>query len=404
MAAISDKFELPSVPFGLGGISQMFRRQRYQFGSVERKARKKGSDVWALRYREHLLEGTNCHKSLIVGTVEQYATESQARRAAQALLLRINAGSPNTGVVTFGAVIERYLAEELPDRHSTARGYRSWLRNHIIPKWGEHPMQEIKPLAVEQWLKGLDLAPKSKGHLKNQMRIVFNCAMRWELLPYQSNPMGFVRVKGVSKRVRQPVVLTIEQFRQVLEHIPEPYRTMCVVAGCLGLRISEVLGLQWCDFDWETHQVHIRRSWVCGHVDGPKTENSKRPMPVDLALEKLLGEHRRRLPSSLQESQWVFPSKRTGKPSHPWSAQRRWLLRAGEKVGAGRLGWHAFRHTYSSLLNEHGTDVKVQQELLRHADIRTTMNIYTRAVPERLRTANSKLVRLLLPTGTTSRA
>ena len=200
-------------------------------------------------------------------------------------------------------MIERYLAEELPDRHSTARGYRSWLRNHIIPKWGEHPLQEIKPLAVEQWLKGLDLAPKSKGHLKNQMRIVFNCAMRCELLPYQSNPMGFVRVKGVLKRVRQPVVLTIEQFRQVLEHIPEPFRTMCVVAGCLGLRISEVLGLQWCDFDWETHQVYIRRSWVCGHADGPKTENSERPMPVDLALEKLLGEHRRRLPSSLQESQ-----------------------------------------------------------------------------------------------------
>src|SRR5438067_6488015 len=112
--------------------------------------------------------------------------------------------------------------------------------------------------------------------------------------------------------------------------------------------------------------------------------------PPGKQIQKLLGEHRRRLPSSLQESQWVFPSKRTGKPSHPWSAQRRWLLRAGEKVGAGRLGWHAFRHTYSSLLNEHGTDVKVQQELLRHADIRTTMNIYTRAVPERLRTANSK--------------
>jgi integrase len=76
------------------------------------------------------------------------------------------------------------------------------------------------------------------------------------------------------------------------------------------------------------------------------------------------------------------------------------LLRAGEKAGVGRLGWHAFRHTYSTLLNEYGTDVKVQQELLRHADIRTTMNIYTRAVPERLREANSKVVRLLLPTGT----
>jgi integrase len=215
--------------------------------------------------------------------------------------------------VTFGAVIERYLAEELPSRHSTARGYRSWLKNHIKPKWGEHSLEQIKPLAVEQWLKGLDLAPKSKGHLKNQMRIVFNCAMRWELLPYQTNPMGFVRVKDVSKRVRQPAVLTIEQFRQVLEHIPEPYRTMCVVAGCLGLRISEVLGLQWRDFDWDTRQVQIRRSWVCGHVGEPKTENSRRPMPVDLALEKILREHRRRLPSPLQ-SEWVFPSKRTGMP------------------------------------------------------------------------------------------
>jgi integrase len=378
----------------------MFKRTRYQFGCVERKTRRKGPDVWALRYREQLSDGTSVHKSTIVGTVEQYATESQARRAAQTLLFRINAENPNTRVVTFGALIDHYLKEELPDRHSTARGYQCWLRNHIRPKWGEYPIDQIKPLAVEQWLKGLDLAPKSKGHLKNQMRILFNCAMRWELLPYQANPMGLVRVRDSSKRVRVPAVLTIEQFQEVLLHIPEPYRTMCVVAGCLGLRISEVLGLQWCDFDWEKHQVQIRRSWVYAHIGEPKTENSKRPMPLDLALEKLLRDHRHRVPPTLQESEWVFPSQRTGMPSHPWSAQRRWLLRAGDKVGVGRLGWHAFRHTYSTLLNEYGTDVKVQQELLRHADIRTTMNIYTRAVPARLREANSKLVRLLLPTGT----
>ena len=378
----------------------MFKRTRYQFGSLERKTRRKGPDVWALRYREQIPGGAPVHKSRIVGTVEQYPTESNARRAAQVLLLRINAENPNAGVATLGAVLDRYLAEELPERHSTARGYQCWLKNHIRPKWGEYSIDQIKPLAVEQWLKGLDLAPKSKGHLKNQMRILFNCAMRWELLPYQANPMGLVRVRDTSKRVRVPAVLTIEQFQQVLLHIPEPYRTMCVVAGCLGLRISEVLGLQWCDFDWEKHQVQIRRSWVYAHIGEPKTENSKRPMPLDLALEKFLRDHRHRLPPTLQESEWVFPSKRTGMPSHPWSAARRWLLRAGEKTGVGRLGWHAFRHTYSTLLNEYGTDVKVQQELLRHADIRTTMNIYTRAVPERLREANSKVVRLLLPTGT----
>lgn len=224
--------------------------------------------------------------------------------------------------------------------------------------------------------------------------------MRWELVPYQNNPMSLVRVRDSSKRVRVPLVLTIEQFQQVLLHIPEPYHTMCAVAGCLGLRISEVLGLQWRDFDWEKHQVQIRRSWVYARIGEPKTENSKRPMPLDLALEKPLREHRCGLPSTLQASAWVFPSKRTGTPAHPWSAQRRWLLRAGEKVGVGRLGWYSFRHTYSTLLNEYGTDIKVQRELLRHADIRTTMNIYTRAVPARLREANGKVVRLLLPTRT----
>ena len=315
-------------------------------------------------------------------------------------MLGVNADGPNAGSVTFGAVIDRYLAEELPDRHSTARGYQSWLKNHIRPKWGEYPLQQIKPLSVEQWLKGLDLAPKSKGHLKNQMRMIFNCAMRWELVPYQLNPMGLVRVKDVSKRVRQPAVLTIEQFREVLEHIPEPYRTMCVVAGCLGLRISEVLGLQWRDFDWEKRQLQIRRSWVCGLPDEPKTQNSKRPVPVDLALENVLREHRRACPVSLSESSWIFANSRTGRPLHPWTAERRWLLPAGRKVGIERLGWHSFRHTYSTLLNEYGTDVKVQQELLRHADIRTTLNLYTTAVPERLRRANRKVVRLLLPTGT----
>ncbi|PYU22571.1 MAG: hypothetical protein DMG30_14310 [Acidobacteria bacterium] len=52
-------------------------------------------------------------------------------------------------------------------------------------------------------------------------------------------------------------------------------------------------------------------------------------------------------------------------------------LRGCREAGIGRIGWYTFRHTYSTLLHACGTDMKVQQELLRHSDIRTTMNIYT---------------------------
>jgi hypothetical protein len=62
----------------------MFKRIRYQFGCVERKNRRKGPDIWALRYREQVSGGTAVHKSMIVGTAEQYPTKLNARRAAQA--------------------------------------------------------------------------------------------------------------------------------------------------------------------------------------------------------------------------------------------------------------------------------------------------------------------------------
>ena len=61
--------------------------------------------------------------------------------------------------------------------------------------------------------------------------------------------MKLVRVEGSSKRLRQPRTLTVKEFRLLLERLEEPIRTMCIVAACLGLRASEVAGLQWGDFD-----------------------------------------------------------------------------------------------------------------------------------------------------------
>jgi site-specific recombinase XerD len=69
---------------------------------------------------------------------------------------------------------------------------------------------------------------------------------------------------------------------------------------------------------------------------------------------------------------------------------------ASAQIGT-EIGWHTFRHTYSCLLRQLGVDVKVQQELMRHSDIRTTMNVYTQAVSEQKRSAQSSVVRLVLP-------
>ena len=80
------------------------------------------------------------------------------------------------------------------------------------------------------------------------MHLVFKCAERWGIVELGKNPVSLVRVKNGSKRLKRPRVLEVDEFFELLKHLGEPYRTMVLVAQCLGLRISEILGLQWGDF------------------------------------------------------------------------------------------------------------------------------------------------------------
>jgi integrase len=370
----------------------MFTRSRYQFGWLELRKRKRRPNVWLWRYRSTDSGGNRDKDAVIIGDVEQYPTKALAWKAAEGLRLSVNSENPGTQV-TFGALIDRYLREQAPQRHVTASKYRSWITHHIQPQWGDYPIAKVKPVLVEEWISKLDLAPKSKGHVRSIMHILFQWAMKWELMDLQINPMKLVHVKGSSKRLREPVTLTRKQFHHVLRFVVEPFRTMCVVAMCLGLRASELVGLQWTDFDWKNRSVTIQRGVVIGRVDEVKTRYSNKAIPLDPVLASMLLSYRRQA----GPGNWVFPSSRTGRPWWPWTIQRNHLLPAGIKAGLGRIGWHTFRHSYSTMLRALRVDVKVQQELLRHADIRTTLNIYTQAVPEALRKANSRVVQMVLP-------
>src|SRR2546422_1447816 len=354
----------------------MFKRTRYQFGWLRKKPRRRGPDVWVWTYRSRTPSGGRKENSVIVGTVLEYPLKAEAWKATEGLRLSINDPSP-AKEVTFGAVIDRYIREAIPKRRVTQSRYRSWIKNHIRPHWESVPLAKIKPLPVEKWIESLSLAPKSKGHVRSVMHVLFNWAMRWELIPFQSNPINLVHIKGSSKREREPRTLTTEEFRRFIEHVSEPCRTMCILTACLGLRVSETLGLKWWDFDWKELRVKIQRSWVAGVADDVKRLYAKKWMPVDPILADLLQQHKARTTPEAKDTDWVFANPETRKPFWPGSLQEHYLVPAGMAAQIGRVGWHTFRHTYSTLLRAFGVDVKVQQELLRHADIRTTMNLYT---------------------------
>jgi integrase len=398
MAEVSGKFSQPIRSRELKEKISMFKRTRYQFGNLEVKRRRKGPDVWVYRHRTPKAGGRRKQASVMIGTVEQYPTKAQAWRATESLRLSANPDNPQATQVTFRALAEKYRTDELPElRHSTQLAYSSYLDTHILPKWGDYPLDAIRPIAVEQWLKTLSLARKTKGSIRNLMRLLFNSAMRWEFMDIRENPMKLVRVKGVSKREKEPRVLTLSECHRLLAELGEPYHTMVALSIATGLRCSELFALKWSDFDWANSTMFVKRAIVDGVVDDVKTKYSKAGLPLDPALAGLMLRWKAQSDFTRDED-WVFASWRTlgKKPLRSTSVLENVLKPAAEGVGLGLIGWHTFRRTFSTLLRGNGEDIKVQQELMRHADIRTTMNLYTQANSDQKRQAQGKIVQMVL--------
>ena len=124
--------------------------------------------------------------------------------------------------------------------------------------------------------------------------------MLCELYDAQRNPMDLIRVKGSTKRGRKPIILSPDDFHRMLRYISaEPYRTMVIVALCLGVRRSELIALKWSDFDWLNNTVMIQRSMVDTRTGEVKTEYSARPLPLDPAVVALFASGRSTLISRL---------------------------------------------------------------------------------------------------------
>jgi integrase len=137
---------------------------------------------------------------------------------------------------------------------------------------------------------------------------------------------------------------------------------------------------------------------VDGIVGKCKTETSRRPVPIDeFTSAELLAWKQETCYAEPED--WVFASERVQGKMPPWTDTLldRFLQPAAKRAGITKwVGFHTFRHTYSTLLKANGEDVKVVQELMRHANISTTMNIYTKALTSAKREAQSRVVDVLL--------
>ncbi|MGO9336331.1 MAG: tyrosine-type recombinase/integrase [Terracidiphilus sp.] len=339
----------------------------------------------------------------------EYPTEAKAMVRLQEDLLRINGPQAyrSQNQPTLGLVIDRFMREEriedivkqqpgettLTDglSYSTARGYRSYLTKHVKPRWGSTRLSAVKALEVTEWLKSLPLSPKTRGQVRALLHLLFERAMLWGLIELQRNPIELVKVKGTSKRQKRPQILAPEKFQELVGTLREPYKTMVIVAMCSGLRVSEVLALRWEHIDFKACAMMVQQGVVNGRIGRVKTEASHDEVPLDPtfaeALLKWKGDRKEGL---------VFPSHVTGGCYYSGIIQRQILKPKGEEIGIPGLGWHTFRHTYRSLLDETGAPIGVQQKLMRHANVSTTMNVYGNSTLRAKQEANSKVVQMVM--------
>ncbi len=361
--------------------------RRYQEGCLYRERRKAGPDVWVFRWRDAAV-----NRKEKVGTVDEFKTKSAAMKASERVRATINreVRSPRS----FGDLADHYTEHELPTKTPyTGEVYAGYLQTWILPKWAGFSLSDVKAVAVESWLGVLTLAPGTKAKIRNLMHAIYNHAMRWEFAAV--NPITLVRQSA--KRTRVPEVLSAGEVGALLRELQDPWRTAVYVAVTTGLRVSELLALKWADVDFVSGELLLARGVVRQHIGQMKTEASRKPLPLDEGLARVLVTWRGCCPYN-RDADFLFgsPAKDGKQPYWPTAAMEDHIRPAVKRAGiTKRVGWHALRHTFGTMVKSQGADVATTQALLRHANVSITMDRYVQALTPAKREAQSRIVKSL---------
>ena len=362
--------------------------------------RSSGQKVWEYRWYETQLNGSRTRPKTVIGSLEEYPTEAAAQKAVDALRVHINSETPRARIdaISFSTLVDHYREKEMSEgsgkTFATCQTYEGYFRKWIRPRWESYRLKDVKPVAVEGWLRSLPLTNGSRAKIRNIMSAVFSHAVRWEWV--DRNPINAVRQSA--KRSKIPTVLTVAQLQALLLHLREPIRTAVLLDALTGLRVSELLALKWSDIDFEQLGINVSKSIAVQRLGPCKTEASRKPVPLDPDLAEALWKWRMTSPYAKPDD-WVFASPHTGgkQPYWPGTLYRAHLKPAAKAAGINeQIGWHTFRHTFATLLKANGEDIKTVQELLRHANSSVTLNVYTQGVSDVKRAAQTKVAKMLL--------
>ncbi|HZT69087.1 MAG TPA: tyrosine-type recombinase/integrase [Terriglobia bacterium] len=331
-------------------------------------------------------------RSVVLG---DFRTRRDAQREASRYLQRINSTSYRPKVsITLQEYWERYVEPTiLPmHKHSTQHLYRILTTRHLLPTFGNLPINEVSPFQVQQFIQQKHVqgySHQTLAHLRNLLSKFFRIAIRWGWI--DTNPAHGVELPPMERR-RKPRVITLDEIQRLRDNLTDPGRTIFLVAALCGLRVCELLALRVEDVDLEAATISVRQSIYNNHISTPKTRGSERQIPISKVFAEAIGGWLRVRPA---KSEWLFPSQ-VGTPLNNRNVLYRHIWPVCDRLGIARFRWHALRHTFSTYQGNEGVPTPVLQSLLGHAHANTTM-MYTHPLREAKREAVERLAGVLFP-------
>jgi integrase len=303
--------------------------------------------------------------------------KKEAMRRRSELLDAVNAGRIFTqSQIKFKDVAGRFIEVRVPQLGVAAQSkYKTQVRLHILPAFGEMKMCDIDRPAVEAWLNAKERAGLSwwtRIDLKGVLSAIFTTAKGWKLWE-GDNPTEGVRI-GRKKEVREKRILSSEDLRRLLAALSDQVRFMVMVMFLTGLRVSEVLGLRWKDIDLDAGTLTVNQRWYRGDLDEPKTENSRRTRQMG----PLASEFRSKYPGPHKLEAFVFLGDDERTPPDERDLLRYELRPVLKKLKLyyPGFGWHAFRRQNISGRQTAGATPIEAQKAAGHGSLDMTM-LYT---------------------------
>lgn len=315
---------------------------------------------------------------------------------------------------------------------NTVKGYNNNIKVHIKPDLGQYRLKAITPAVVQKWLNHLKEIGLSKNTIYNN-KTTLSAALAYAVEPLHYiafNPCIYAKVPKMDDAASKRYIISPEDFEIILKRFEGCwYQLPLLIAYYTGMRLGEVCGLTWDDIDLKKQTISVKRTAFSGksvngsrwYVNSPKCKASIRTIKIGDTLTEALKQAKRiQMENRLRygpeyTSAYLEESNRKGQScqhilERPCSDRCTLPVvrlvcvdERGHYSGSDRIrfqcspiinrelgipfNFHSLRHTHATTLIESGVSIKAIQTRLGHANVKTTLSIYTHNTDTQEKTA-----------------